>query len=83
MLMAFKSSRSSSSLVRVDYQILHLSAGFILELTGHLNALANSIEFATVPITRKRGGLCWSTDSDRCSESAVDFEHHVYTPTNS
>lgn len=60
------------------YQILHFSVGFMGELAGQLNALANSAEFETVPMTRKRGGECWSTDNDKCNESAVDFEHQVY-----
>lgn len=60
------------------YQILHFSMGFMGELAGQLNALANSTEFETVPMTRKRGGECWSTDNDKCNESAVDFEHQVY-----
>lgn len=41
-----------------NHHILHLSCGFILELAGHLKALANSNEFDIVPMTRNRGGEC-------------------------
>ncbi len=36
----------------LNYQIIHLSLGFIGEFSGHLKALANSGEFDRVPTTR-------------------------------
>lgn len=59
------------------HQTSHFLRGFMGEPGGQLKCSANSRELETVPMTRKREGLCGSVMSPSCELSGVRTEHHT------
>lgn len=56
----------------------HFLLGFIGELTGQPKCLENSSELDTVPMTRKRDGLCGSVMTPSWELSGVRTKHHTF-----